>query len=95
MPKFEVHCKECKDKLGEEFDYVHRWLDELFLIYGPDHRDIRHHIDGIEEVRKTWGDKAAEAAELHIKLDCHGKIPTMQEIEIRKVFGPAREKYKN
>ena len=37
-----------------------------------EHRKQRHNKEGIEEVRKMWGDKAAEAAELHIIDDMFG-----------------------
>lgn len=30
MPKFEVHCADCVRELGEPFEEVHKWLDELF-----------------------------------------------------------------
>ena len=54
---------------------VHRWLDEYFVKLGEKHRDIRHHEGGIEEVRKMWGNKAAEAARLHIATDFYGHVP--------------------
>ena len=33
------------------------------------HRKLRHHLACIEQVRKLWGDRAAEAAWLHIIAD--------------------------
>jgi DNA-binding GntR family transcriptional regulator len=77
MAHFKEHCRECKEKLGEEFPQVHKWLDEFFPRLGFDvrHRDVRHHEDGIEEVRKMWGDEAAEAARLHIANDFDGWVP--------------------
>lgn len=30
---------------------------------------MRHHRQGIEEVRRLWGDRAALAAEIHIRQD--------------------------
>jgi DNA-binding GntR family transcriptional regulator len=33
------------------------------------HRRVRHHLAGIEEVRKRWGDEAAAAARLHVISD--------------------------
>ena len=33
------------------------------------HRKLRHHLAGIMEVRKQWGDKAAAAARQHIISD--------------------------
>jgi hypothetical protein len=56
---------------------VHKWLDEFFVKMGchERHRDIRHHLVGIEEVRVKWGDQVAEAARLHIATDFNGWIP--------------------
>jgi len=86
MPRFEKHCQDCIEKYGESFEEVHLWLDEFFGENGPKHRDIRHHIDGVEEVRKKWGDREAEAAILHIKADCKGEVPTMEQIKLWSLF---------
>jgi len=69
--EFSEHCMSCRRRFGEDFDYVHLWLDEF---YGSDqyktkHRKLRHHHKGIEEVRLRWGDRAADAAKLHILDD--------------------------
>jgi hypothetical protein len=69
MPSLEQHCEECIHFLGDEFSYVHIWLDEFAIILGPRHRLSRHHKEGIEEVRGIWGDRAASAAERHIISD--------------------------
>lgn len=71
MPSFEQHCQESIIALGEPFKQVHVWLDEFAgkPPYGMKHRKLRHHLKGIEEVRKMWGDQAAEAARLHIISD--------------------------
>ena len=63
------HCEDCLKELGEDFRFVHEWLDELFKYTGPDHREYRHNRKGIEEVRRRWGDRAARAAAIHIKRD--------------------------
>ena len=41
----------------------------LNLSDGMRHRKKRHHLAGIEEVRRLWGDEAAEAARQHIITD--------------------------
>ena len=70
MASRKVHCADCTRKLGEAFDKVHAWLDGLVPKYGiPRHRIFRHNMLGIEEVRRIWGDKAAEAARIHIVRD--------------------------
>ena len=73
------HEKDCIQKLGEPFMEVHRWLDEFaekfpVSIFQDQHRKYRHNDAGVEEIRRKWGDRAAEAAEIHIKRDC-GNIP--------------------
>ena len=75
MAKVEEHCADCARELGEPFQDVNTWLDELFDSIGPDHRDVRHNERGVEKVRKMFGEKAAQAAIIHIKRDCHGVVP--------------------
>jgi hypothetical protein len=73
--KYDDHCLECEIALGKPFGEVHKWLDELmhepglFLEYKTRHRRFRHTLEGIEQVRKMWGDESAKAAELHIISD--------------------------
>ena len=59
---------------------MHQWLDALFAEFGHEHRRHRHHAEGIEEVRKMWGDEAALAAKIHIIVDCWG-IPSRTDYE--------------
>ena len=79
MATFEEHCQDCLRQLGESFEHVHLWLDELQEEYGPMHRPFRHHTGSVEIARAQWGDRAARAAELHIKADCLGRIPTRED----------------
>jgi len=72
MAKLKEHEEDCIRLLGEPFTEVHEWLDELFKYVGPDHRGYRHHREGLEIVRKKWGDRAARAAEIHIERDNRG-----------------------
>lgn len=76
MATFEQHCRECEAELGDRFEHVHRWLDELQPEYGPMHRVFRHHTEGVDRVRGRWGETAAHAAELHIRRDTGGSLPT-------------------
>lgn len=88
MSSFKEHCNDSYNEFGNPFPHVHKYLDEFFAKIGPKHRSIRHHIEGVEEVRKLWGDDAALAAESHIQKDWDwhpeykGKVPTKQEAEI-------------
>lgn len=69
MASLEEHQADCVRELGEPFTKVHLWLDALFPLLGPQHRSVRHNSEGIEVVRKMWGDQAAEAAKVHIRKD--------------------------
>lgn len=78
--RYKEHCKECQEKLGKDWSIVHRWLDEFAGQDLGNHRVFRHHKEGIEEVRKMWGDEAMEAAKLHVVADM-AYIPTKDEMD--------------
>lgn len=78
------HCQDCKDRLGREWLEVHQWLDGLYAVHGHDHRQHRHHAEGVEEIRGMWGDEAALAAQIHIIVDCWG-IPAKADYETGRV----------
>lgn len=82
MAHFKEHCADCEAALGDPHERVHLWLDELFKKLGSKHRAERHHREGVEEVRRMWGDEAATAAEIHIRKDYYGvdRIPTKAEV---------------
>jgi hypothetical protein len=71
MAAFEQHCAQALHEFGKPHAEVHLWLDEFAgkLLYGMRHHKKRHHLVGIEEVRKLWGNGAAEAARQHIITD--------------------------
>jgi len=79
MASREEHCRECKEKLGNDFSEIHRLLDQ-FSNY-PDmkflrkHRKYLHHKEFAEYCRMKWGEQAYKAAILHIKRDCGGNVP--------------------
>jgi len=75
MAYLHEHCADCQKLLGREWKEVHLWLDALFKEYGQDHRCHRHHVEGIEETRRMWGDEAAVAAKIHIIVDCWASLP--------------------
>ena len=66
-------------ELGEPFTHVHEWLDGLQAEYGPHHRPFRHHDEGVRTVEAMWGVRAGEAARIHIRRDCLGRVPTRQD----------------
>lgn len=69
--RFEDHCRESVDEFGEPFEEVHRWLDAFAGMpgIGMRHRRKRHHLAGIDEVRRLFGEHAAEAARRHVVSD--------------------------
>lgn len=87
MSSIDEHCKDCLNELGKEYREVHKWLDELFPVLGPKHRDARHHEGGVLEVIKKWGEEAGEAARIHIRKDCHGIVPTVKQAQMWSLFG--------
>jgi hypothetical protein len=90
--RFQEHCDESSRLFGEPFKQVHQWLDEFFATpLGARHRRKRHHLAGIEEVRRRWGDQAAEVAKRHIISDLsqegwregHDRIPADEADYVR------------
>lgn len=88
--EIEEHCQTCFEKFGKEFREVHKWLDDFIDKQGVDengigymftgysrmkHRRMRHHIEGVWECRRLFGEEAARAAEYHIKQDFFGYLP--------------------
>jgi hypothetical protein len=80
MASLEQHKRDCLKLLGNEFEEVHRWLDDCFKLFGPNHRHARHHWQGINEVREKFGDAGAKAALLHILRDCR-HVPAKRDYE--------------
>lgn len=71
MPNTEEHCKESIRLFGKPFTEVHLWLDAL--AESPDcgmrHRMKRHHLAGLEQVRRIFDEEAVKAARQHIIAD--------------------------
>ena len=69
--RFEEHCQESMRLFGDRFEAVHNWLDAFAGSpeYGMRHRKVRHHKEGITQIEKLYGRKAAEAARQHIISD--------------------------
>jgi len=71
MPSLETHSAESLRLFGEKFVEVHQWLDAYAGTpeYGFRHRHQRHHIAGINQVARLFGEKAALAARQHVISD--------------------------
>jgi hypothetical protein len=69
--KLEDHCRESILLFGKSFEEVHVWLDQFAgsKECGMRHRRKRHHMKGMMEARRLFGDLAAEAARRHIISD--------------------------
>jgi hypothetical protein len=81
MAHFKTHCLDCERLLNAPFENVNHWMDEGFRKYGPRHRFLRHHWDGVAEAAQRFGGlDAAEAAIVHIIRDC-GHIPNVRDYE--------------
>ena len=83
MPSRKVHAERSVALCGKPYLEVHEWLDALFPLWlSLEHRDERHNLEGVEEVRKEWGDEAAGVAILHICDDWNllpGQLPRDQK----------------
>ena len=87
MASLSQHCADCRRELGEPFEHVHQCLDALFKVLRQKHRSVRHHAGGVEQVRKMWGDRAARAAEIHIRRDCGGVVPSEKDAQRMHMLG--------
>jgi len=80
MAHFEQHCRDCERLLGERFENVNHWIDELFRQYGANHRRHRHHWGGVREAHRLFGEAGAKAAIVHIVRDC-GDVPRERDYD--------------
>jgi hypothetical protein len=96
MARIKTHIEDTERILGEPFEYVHLWLDELTKkwpvhIHLEYHRKFRHHAQGVNEVIDKWGFYAGQAAKLHIIRDNDMFLPTsiidiMREDQIENLY---------
>lgn len=85
MARLEEHENDCLKYLGKKYTEVHLWLDEMAAKYPPhifddQHRKYRHNYEGIQKIKKMWGNKASKAAMIHIIKDLVGYIPEVFNI---------------
>lgn len=72
MPRRGEHEDDSVRLFGAPHTAVHKWLDEFHDVPGCGgvaHRKKRHHLAGVEQVRRIWGDVAADVAHRHIVMD--------------------------
>lgn len=70
--------------LGDRYEIVNRWMDELFAKYGPNHRRQRHHWRGVREAKYLFGEAGAKAAIVHIVRDC-GEVPRERDYDVQNL----------
>ena len=74
----------------KEYLHIHQWLDDTKQTFSDfRHRALRHHSYGIFEAAKALGESFTNSigkevytkyvCEQHIKEDCDGKIPTVED----------------
>lgn len=74
----------------EDYSHIHEWFDQTKEYFADfRHRALRHHSQGIFECEKIFGKTLINSdkkviptrliAEYHIKEDCGGRIPTIQD----------------
>ncbi len=69
MPSFKTHCRISELRTGKRFEALHRWMDEYQKEMGVNHREKRHSLNDIEEVRKIWGNESVIEFLAHIVTD--------------------------
>ena len=69
MSSFEEHCNFSELRTGKRYEELHRWMDEFQKEMGIKHREKRHSLNDIDEVRKKWGDKGVEEFLVHVIAD--------------------------
>ena len=55
MPSLKQHCKNSKERTGQTYEDLHKWMDEPHLELGKDHRSERHDETSISEVKEKHG----------------------------------------
>lgn len=74
----------------EDYVAIHEWLDGTKELYGDfRHRAMRHHTHGVAEAERIFGHSVKNSegeeipvryiAEQHIREDCDGRLPTVQD----------------
>lgn len=74
MANIKQHCKDCVELLGKEFYETHKWLDQYVQVFGIGifqdyHRSFLHNSYGVEVIKTRWGERAEEAAKIHLARD--------------------------
>ena len=69
MPRLKQHIANSRERTGQTFEELHKWIDEPQEYLEVDHRAERHSTFYIPAVRKKFGDDAVKEFLLHIAED--------------------------
>ncbi|MFW9881497.1 MAG: hypothetical protein ACFFG0_51185 [Candidatus Thorarchaeota archaeon] len=73
MPELRAHCKISRDRTSEEFEDLHRWIDNPpeAKILGVNHRIKRHayKVEDEEYIKNIWGEKGVIEWLFHVAID--------------------------
>ncbi len=69
MVSHKEHCRISELRTGKRFEELHSWIDEYQKEMGVRHREKRHSLNDIEEVRKRWGDEGVIEFLIHLIVD--------------------------
>lgn len=88
-----IHARNSVKRYGgniEDYMHIHNWFDSTKAAYADfGHRAVLHHTFGIFLCEQLFGDyfvnsdgkqvSVRDVAEDHVKEDCGGKIPTIED----------------
>ena len=71
MPNLEIHKAISKHRTGEDYEKLHKWMDEATAYLGYNHRLERHFYtqEYKNYIEKEWDKKAVVEWLFHIALD--------------------------
>lgn len=103
MAMRKTHNEDCLRLLGNTYDDVHAFLDQMAAVFPPPvffdyHRSFLHNHYGARLVREMWGLEAFRAAQIHLMRDIEWYITnkpfrTVKLESIIKVYDEAMMKY--
>lgn len=91
MPSFEEHCRSSELRTGKRYGDLHKWIDKYQPSMGISHRQKRHSLNDVEEIRKRWKDEGVQEFLIHIISDYRDtsykliKKAKLQNKEINKI----------
>jgi len=71
MPSLRVHKAISRERTGDTYEELHKWIDKPQKANGINHRTERHSFNLKERnfIKKKWGEKAVVEWLFHIAID--------------------------